>query len=110
MKKLKQLFIWFKNLFSKKGLKENYFTSALKNVRAAAIKKVTTRREAKLKVVNYVKFLQTGPKKSNFEIQEILKRKGYKVDENGNVVSPSLYDLLKRAGVRTNWQKMQFLN
>jgi len=105
-----QLFIWFKNLFSKKGQTENYFSSALKNVRTAAIKKITTRREAKQAVVNYVKWLQTGPKKSNYEIQQLLIRKGLKLDEEGNIITPSLFTQLKLSGVKTNWRKMQFLN
>lgn len=108
--KLLQLLLWFKNLFSRKGRKENYFTNALKNVRKAAVKKIKSRKEAKQAVVDYVRWLQTGPKKSNYEISELVRRKGLKTDANGNVITPSLFGVLKLSGVRTNWKQMQFLN
>lgn len=108
--KLLQLLIWFKNLFSKNGRKDNYFTAALKNVRKAAIKKLTTRREAKKQLMEYFRRIQRGPKKSNYELSQLAHRKGLKVDEEGNVYAPSLAMQMFNSGVKVDWRKMKFLN
>jgi len=108
--KLIQLFLWFKNQFTKKGRKDNYFTGALKNIRKSAIKKVTSRRKAKQELIEYVRSLQNGPKKSYWEIYQLCKRKGLEVDQEGNVYSLGLFGQLKDAGVKIDWQKMKFIN
>lgn len=108
--KFLQFIYWFKNLFSKNGRKDNYFMAAAKRLRKVAIKKIKSRREAKQAVIDYVRNVQRGPKKSNYELTELCKRKGLELDEDGNVVSPSLFSQLGLAGVRTNWRQMKFLN
>lgn len=102
--------MWFKNLFTKKGRKDNYFNSALKNIRKTGIKKIISRRKAKQELIEYVRGLQRGPKKSHWEIYQLCKRKGLKVDAEGNVNSLGLFGQLKDAGVKIDWQKMKFLN
>lgn len=108
--KLHQLIQWFKNLFSRNGRKDNYFTAALKNVKKAAVKKIKSRRAAKQAIIDYIKLIQKGPKKSNYELSRLCKRKGLELDEDGNVIKQSLAGQLGLAGVRTNWRHMKFLN
>lgn len=102
--------LWLKNLFTKKGRKDNYFNTALKNIRKTGIKKIMSRRQAKKELIEYVRGLQRGPKKSHWEIYQLCKRKGLKVDAEGNVYSLGLFGQLKDAGVKIDWQKMKFLN
>jgi len=108
--KIIQLLFWFKNLFSKKGRKDNYFTGALKNIRKSVIKKIKSKRKAKQELIEYVKFLQTGPKKSYWEIYQLCLRKDIKVDKDGNIYSFGLMEDLKASGVKVDWEKMKFLN
>ena len=110
MKNILKIAYWFKNLFSKKGRTENYFISALKNVRDAAIEKIKSKKLAKQDVINYVKKVQLGPKKSNYELEQLLKRKGLKRDGDGNIVTESLAGQLSLSGVKVNWKQMSFIN
>jgi len=108
--KLIQLFLWFRNIFTKKGRKDNYFNSALKNIKKAAVKKFKSKRKAKSELIAYVKFLQTGPKKSYWEIYQLCLRKGIEVDKEGNIYNFGLMGDLKDAGVKVDWKRMKFLN
>ena len=92
-----RILLWFINLFSKKGRKENYFNSALKRIKKVARKNVLTRYQAKRKAIKKVRFWQSGPKKSNYELMRLAAVTG-------------LIDELVTAGVKTDWYKMKFLN
>ena len=102
--------IWFKNLFTKKGRKTNYFSGALKNIRKTAIKKFSTKTQAKKELVEYVKSLQRGPKKSYWEIYQLCLRKGIEIDEEGNMYNRGLFGQLKESGVKVDWKTMKFIN
>jgi len=110
MKNIHKILYWFNNLFSKKGRTENYFKSALKNVRKAAIQKIKSKKLAKKDVIAYVKKIQLGPKKSNYELEQLLKRKGLKRDGDGTIITESLAGQLSNSGVKVNWKQMTFLN
>lgn len=108
--KLLQAFFWLKNLFTKKGRQTNFFASSLKNIKKAATKKFQTKRQAKQELIDYVRSLQHGPKKSHWEIYQLCLRKGIKVDKEGNIYSFGLMGNLKQAGVKVDWQKMKFID
>ena len=97
MKYIYQLYTWAKNLFSKKGRKENLFNTVEKRLKKVAVKKTLTRRDAKKKAIDKVKFFQSGPKKSNYELAQLCNRSGIK-------------NILTIAGVKVNWPRMKFLN
>ena len=105
-----KILYWFKNIFSKKGRTENYFISSLKNVRDAAIKKIKSKKLAKQEVIDYVKKIQLGPKKSNYELEQLLKRKGLQCNADGTIITESLAGQLSLSGVKVNWKQMSFLN
>ena len=108
--KIIQLLLWLKNLFTKKGRKDNYFNSAFKNIRKSVVKKLTSKRKAKQQLIEYVRFLQTGPKKSYWEIYQLCIRKDIKVDKEGNIYSFGLMSNLYDAGVKVDWKTMKFIN
>ena len=91
------MFIWFINLFTKKGRKQNYFETAERRLRKVALKKTLTRSQTKKKVIDQVKAWQNGPKKSYYELEQLSKHKGLKQD-------------CRDAGVKVNWKKMLFVN
>jgi hypothetical protein len=107
---LLKLLFWFKDLFTKAGRTANYFNSVAGYIKDAAISKLTARRNKKREVIAYVKWLQSGPKKSFFEIEQLLYRKGVQLDNEGNVISKSLAGQLQYLGIKTNFKKMQFIN
>lgn len=88
-----QFITWFKNLFTKNGRTANFFIEAAKNLRKVVLSKY----DAKKKAMKQVRHWQTGPKKSNFELQMLAFHTG-------------LMDDLKAAGVKTDWFHMKFLN
>jgi len=113
------------NIFTKEGRKRNYFNSALSNLkkshrnkRSVSLKKsfdnftkkvksyaidlwkrrkIIKRFKAKRFAIKMVKFWQSGPKKSNYELMRLAEVHGVK-------------ERLEKAGVRTNWYQMKFLN
>lgn len=113
MKLLLNILVWFKNLFSKSGRKQNYFNAGLRNIKrslkpkrkkiATKIKDYWKRRKfikrfkAKRHAIRQVKFWQSGPKKSNYELMQLANYTG-------------LMKKLIAAGVKTDWYRMKFLN
>ena len=97
MSYLSTLSIWFRNLFTKNGRKENYYTKALNSIKKVAKKNVLTRFNAKRMAIKKVRFWQSGPKKSNYELMQLALHSGLKAS-------------LENSGVKTDWYKMKFLN